>query len=373
VPADATTSTAPETATAPAAPDEGFERREGGAWRGVLGRWETLLVALLVLLLPIGQAISPQFLTSDSFTTGSLDFSEIALMALPLTLVVVAAEIDLSIASVLGLSSAVMGYLWNHGQPIETIIPICIVLGGLCGAFNGLLVTRLGLPSLAVTIGTLALFRGLAFVVIGDDSVTDFPSVWTDRAFGNFAGTAVPNVIVLFAVLAVLFAVLLHFTPFGRSVFAIGANEEAAFFSGLRVKRIKLALFVLSGAVAALAGVVISLRNSTSAANVGVGFELTVVTAVLLGGVSIFGGRGTIGGVILALFLLGGIQKALLLSESISSYWIQIVTGALLIGSVLGPNLVQRARSARAHATRQRGVWPSRSAATRNPPQKEEA
>jgi rhamnose transport system permease protein len=377
VPADSTTSTVPGTtadqSTPAAAPDEGFDRREAGGWRGVLGRWETLLVALLVLLLPIGQAISPQFLTSDSFTTGSLDFSEIALMALPLTLVVVAAEIDLSIASVLGLSSAVMAYLWNNGQPIETIIPICIVVGGLCGAFNGLLVTRLGLPSLAVTIGTLALFRGLAFVVIGDDSITDFPSVWTDRAFGNFAGTAIPNAIVLFAVLAVVFAVLLHFTPFGRSVFAIGANEEAAFFSGLRVKRIKLMLFVLSGAVAALAGVVISLRNSTAAANVGVGFELTVVTAVLLGGVSIFGGRGTIGGVILALILLGGIQKALLLSESISSYWIQIVTGVLLVGSVLGPNLVQRARSARAHATRQRGVWPSRSAATRNPPQKEEA
>jgi rhamnose transport system permease protein len=376
VPADSTTSAVPPAAgeaSAAAEAERGFERSDAGTWRGRLGRWETLLVALIVVLLPIGQAISPEFLTSDSFTTGSLDFSEIALMALPLTLVVISAEIDLSIASVLGLSSALMAYLWDHGQPIEAIIPICIVAGGLCGAFNGVLVTRLGLPSLAVTIGTLALFRGLAFVVIGDDSVTDFPSVWTDRAFGNFAGTAVPNVIVLFAILAVLFAVLLHFTPFGRAVFAIGANEEAAFFSGLRVKRIKLALFVLSGAVAALAGVVISLRNSTAAANVGVGFELTVVTAVLLGGVSIFGGRGTIGGVILALVLLGGIQKALLLSESISSYWIQIVTGALLIGSVLGPNLVSRARAARAHSSRQRGVWPSRSAAQRNPPQEEKA
>ena len=362
----------PATAGADDAADAS-EREDAGRLRRAAGRWETLLLALFVVLLPAGQAISPEFLTSDSFTTGSLDFSEIALMALPLALVVIAAEIDLSIASVLGLSSAAMAYLWNHGQPIETIIPLCIVLGGLCGAFNGLLVTRLGLPSLAVTIGTLALFRGLAFVVIGDDSVTDFPSVWTDRAFGNFAGTAVPNVIVLFAVLAVLFAVLLHFTPFGRSVYAIGANEEAAFFSGLRVKRIKLSLFVLSGAIAALAGVVISLRNSTAAANVGIGFELTVVTAVLLGGVSIFGGRGTIAGVVLALLLLGGIQKALLLSESISSYWIQIVTGVLLIGSVLGPNLVQRARAARAHSPRQRGVWPSRSAEPRNAPQEEKA
>jgi rhamnose transport system permease protein len=261
--------------------------------------------------------------------------------------VIVAAEIDLSVASVLALSSALMAYLWSHGQPVETIIPICLAAGALCGAFNGLLVTRLGLPSLAVTIGTLALFRGLAFVVIGDESVTDFPVTWTDRAFGNFAGTFVPNTIALFALLAVGFAVLLHATPFGRSVFAIGANEEAAYFSGLRVKRIKLILFTLSGTIAALAGVVITLRNSTGAANVGQGFELTAVTAVLLGGVSIFGGRGTIAGVILALFLLGGIQKGILLSESISSYWIQIVTGALLVGSVLGPNVARRVADAR--------------------------
>jgi rhamnose transport system permease protein len=321
-------------------------------WRSVLGRWEALLVGLLVVTAIWGQAISSEFLTADSFTTGSLDLAEIALMALPLAMVIVAAEIDLSVASVMALSSALMAWLWNHNQPIEFIIPVCVLAGALCGAFNGYLVTQLGLPSLAVTIGTLALFRGLAYVVIGDESVTDFPAVWTDRAFGNFAGTFVPNTVVLFVVLAAAFAVLLHATPFGRSVFAIGANEEAAYFSGLRVKRVKLVLFTLCGAVAALAGVVISLRNSTAAANVGVGFELTAVTAVLLGGVSIFGGRGTIAGVILALLLLGGIQKALLLSESISSYWIQIVTGVLLVGSVLGPNLARRVAEARRRRSR---------------------
>jgi len=313
----------------------------------VLGGWETLLVGLILVTFVVGQSLSSEFLTADSFTTGSLDFSEVALMALALTLVIVAAEIDLSVASTLALSSALMADLWNRGLPLELIMPICLVVGALCGAFNGVLVTRLGLPSLAVTIGTLALFRGLAFVVIGDESVTDFPTTWTDRAFGNFAGTFIPNTMVLFAVLAFAFAVLLHATPFGRSIYAIGANEEASYFSGLRVKRIKLILFVVSGTVAALAGIVISLRNSTAAANVGQGFELTAITAVLLGGVSIFGGRGTIVGVILALLLLGGIQKALLLSESISSYWIQIVTGALLVGSVLGPNIARRVTEAR--------------------------
>ena len=338
-----------ETASPPAAAAVPPGPRPSGASRAraLLARWETLLVGLLVVTAIAGQGLSPEFLTADSFTTGSLDLSEVALMALGLTLVIVAAEIDLSVASVLALSSALMASLWNAGMPLELIMPICLVAGALCGAFNGLLVTRLGLPSLAVTIGTLALFRGLAYVVIGDESVTDFPAAWTDRAFGNFAGTFVPNAIVLFAVLAVGFGVVLHATPFGRAIFAIGANEEAAYFSGLRVKRVKLMLFVVSGTVAALAGIVISLRNSTAAANVGQGFELTAITAVLLGGVSIFGGRGTIAGVILALLLLGGIQKALLLSESISSYWVQIVTGVLLVGSVLGPNIARRVTEAR--------------------------
>jgi rhamnose transport system permease protein len=315
--------------------------------RAALASWEGLLVGLLLVTLVVGQGLSSEFLTTDSFTTGSLDFSEIALMALPLALVIVAAEIDLSVASTLALSSALMALLWNSGFPLELIMVICLAVGALCGAFNGALVTWLGLPSLAVTIGTLALFRGLAFVVIGDESVTDFPTGYTDLAFGNFAGTFIPNTMILFAVLAIAFGVLLHATPFGRSVYAIGANEEAARFSGLSVRRIKLTLFILSGIVAALAGIVISLRNSTAAANVGQGFELTAITAVLLGGVSIFGGRGTIAGVILALLLLGGIQKALTLSESISSYWIQIVTGALLVGSVLGPNIARRLREAR--------------------------
>jgi rhamnose transport system permease protein len=335
-------------AAAPAPPREGATRL-----RAALGRWEALLIGLIAITLIAGSTLSEEFLTADSFTTGSLDLSEVALMALALTLVIVAAEIDLSVASMLALSSALMADLWNRGLPLELIMPICLLAGALCGAFNGFLVTRLGLPSLAVTIGTFALFRGLAYVVIGDESVTDFPATWTDRGFGNFAGTFIPNTIVLFAILAVAFGVVLHATPFGRSIYAIGANQEAAYFAGLRVKRIKLTLFVVSGVVAALAGIVISLRNSTAAANVGQGFELTAITAVLLGGVSIFGGRGTIVGVILALVLLGGIQKALTLSESISSYWIQIVTGALLVGSVLGPNIARRIGEARRRQSRQ--------------------
>jgi rhamnose transport system permease protein len=326
--------------------------------KAFLGRWETLILALIVVVFLVGQAISTEFLTADSLTSGSADFSEYALLALPLTLIIATGEIDLSVASILALSSAVMGSLWNAGLPMEAIIPICFVVGAVCGAFNGWLVTGLGLPSLAVTIGTLALFRGLAFVVLGDESVTSFPTAYTDWGFGNFGGTPVPNPIVLFLILAVIFALVLHRTPLGRSIFAIGANKEAARFSGLRVDRIQFRLFVLSGVVAALAGVILTLRNSTAAGNVGEGFELTAIAAVVLGGVSIFGGTGTIGGVLLALILLAGIQKALNLDPDISTYWVQIVTGILLVGSVLGPNIAARVREARRINTR--GARPTR-------------
>jgi rhamnose transport system permease protein len=315
-------------------------------------RWDTTLVLLLVVVAVAGQRASPDFLTGTNLFYLGLDIGEIALLALPLTLVIVAGEIDLSVASVLGLSSALIGYLWDAGWALETIFPAVVVAGALAGALNGFLVTRLGLPSLAVTIGTLALYRGLAFVVLGDRAVADLPAMYTRYGTTPLPGTHVPYPTALFAVLAVLFAVLLHATPFGRSVFAIGANREAAFFSGIRVKRTKLVLFVLSGAVAGLAGIVYTLRFASARADNGTGLELAVVAAVLLGGVSIFGGRGTLGGVVAAVFLLGGVRNALILND-VSNDTLNVVTGLLLIGSVVAPSAVRalaRARPRRAAA-----------------------
>jgi rhamnose transport system permease protein len=302
-------------------------------------RWETALVLLLVVVALIGQQTSTGFLSGTNLFYLGLDVSEIALMALPLTMIIVAGEIDLSIASILGLCSALIGYLWDAGWPLETILPAVVVAGAVAGAFNGFLVTRLGLPSLAVTIGTLALYRGLAFVILGDKAVADFPAQYTRFGTTPVPGTHIPYPIVLFAVLAVLFAVLLHATPFGRSVFAIGANTEAAFFSGIRVKRTKFVLYVLSGAVAGLAGIVYTLRFASARADNGAGLELAVVAAVLLGGVSIFGGRGTLGGVVAAVFLLGGIRNLLILND-VSNDTLNVVTGLLLIGSVVAPNAI---------------------------------
>jgi rhamnose transport system permease protein len=306
-----------------------------------LGRWETVTVFLLVASILYGISSSPDFWTGGNFNALTSNIVEIAIIALPLTFVIVAAEIDLSVASVLGLASALLGYLWNQNWPMEAIIPVVLLAGAVAGAINGLLVTRLGLPSLAVTIGTLTLYRGLAFVILGDTAVADFPESYTDLGFGSFAGTQIPNPIVLFAVLAAVFAFVLHRTSIGRAVFAIGANEEAAYFSGLRVKRIKFWLFVVSGLISALAGIVLTFRFASARADNGTGLELSVVAAVLLGGVSIFGGKGSMWGVVAAVFLLGTIRNALTLND-VSDEVLTIVTGGLLLLSVLGPSVAAR-------------------------------
>jgi rhamnose transport system permease protein len=300
-------------------------------------RWETALVVLLVVVGLVGEQTSPGFLTGTNLFYLGLDVGEIALLSLPLTMIIVAGEIDLSIASILGLTSALLGWLWNAGWALELIFPTVLLAGALAGALNGFLVTRLGLPSLAVTIGTLALYRGLAFVILGDEAVADFPASYTRYGTTPIPGTSIPYPIALFAVLAVVFGVVLHATPFGRSVFAIGANQEAAFFSGIRVRRTKFILFVLSGAMAGLAGIVFTLRFASARADNGAGLELAVVAAVLLGGVSIFGGKGTLGGVVAAVFLLGEVRSALILND-VSNDILNVVTGLLLIASVIAPN-----------------------------------
>jgi rhamnose transport system permease protein len=309
-------------------------------------RWELLLVVVLVLSLVLGRVLSPQFLTGPNISNILADLTEIALMALPMTLIIVAAEIDLSVASVLGASSALMGVLWHMGLPLPLVIAIVLVVGALAGLLNGLVIVKLNLPSLAVTIGTLALFRGLAYVLLGDQAVADFPAGYTAFGMDNLGPTFIPLPFVIVIVGAVIFTVLLQATAFGRSLYAIGANPTAATFSGIEVAKIRLRLFVLSGAMSALAGVVYTLRFTSARGDNGEGFELSVIAAVLFGGVSIFGGRGSMVGVLLSLLIIGVLKNALTLDD-VSSETLTIVTGVLLLASVLIPNLVARWRAMR--------------------------
>ncbi|MFM0169703.1 ABC transporter permease [Paraburkholderia sediminicola] len=309
-------------------------------------QWEVLLVIVLILSLALGRLLSPVFLTGANLSNVLADLTEIALMALPMTLIIVAAEIDLSVASVLGASSALMGVLWHMGLPMPLVIVLVLVAGALAGLLNGLVIVKLNLPSLAVTIGTLALFRGLAYVLLGDQAVADFPPAYTAFGMDTLGGSFIPLPFVIVIVGAVLFTVLLQSTAFGRSLYAIGANPTAAAFSGIEVAKIRLRLFVLSGAMSALAGVVYTLRFTSARGDNGEGFELSVIAAVLFGGVSIFGGRGSMIGVLLSLLIIGALKNALTLDD-VSSETLTIVTGVLLLASVLIPNLVARWRAAR--------------------------
>jgi len=309
-----------------------------------LASWDSIIILLTVVVLVVASLTISNFGTSRNFSFLTLDILPIVLVALPMTFIIVTGEIDLSVASTLGLASSIMGYLWNQGLSIESIIPICVVVGAILGALNGFLVTGLGLPSLAVTIGTLALYRGLAFVVLGDGAVADFPFNYTGWVTGSIGGGAIPNVLILIVALAVIFGVVLHATPFGRSLYAIGANAQAAHFSGIRVARTKFWLYVVSGAVAGLVGVLWTLRYSSARADNGAGLELAVVAAVLLGGVSIFGGKGSLPGVLAGVVLLAALQNALRLQD-VSGQALNIVTGVLLVLSVLLPNIASSIRS----------------------------
>jgi rhamnose transport system permease protein len=306
--------------------------------------WEVILALLLLVAIAGGGVINNEFLTTDNWSNLLANFVEIALMALPLSLIVIAGEIDLSVASILGLSSSLLGVFCENKVPMPFGIVLCLLLGALCGLLNGFLIVRFRLPSLAVTIGTLAVFRGFAFILLGDQAVADFPPEYSAFGLGVIPYTFIPQPFALFIILAIIFWVILHHSTVGRSLYAIGGNPTTALFSGIRLYRLKVLLFACSGFVSALAGIVYTFRFSSARADNGTGFELSAIAAVFLGGVAVQGGSGTITGVVFSLLLIGIINNVLTLAD-VANEILRIVTGTLLIASVLVPNLIASARA----------------------------
>ncbi|MHB8959547.1 MAG: ABC transporter permease [Candidatus Limnocylindrales bacterium] len=318
-----------------------------------LARWETLLVLLLAGLLVAGTQLSRFFLSANNFANLTSSVMEVAIMALPMTLIIITGDIDLSVESMVGLAGAVLGTLMLAGLPLPLAIPIVLIVGGLGGWLNGLLVTRAGLPALVVTLGTLALFRGLANVILGPTVISVWPDWFTEFGFGTIAKSPIPYTLVVFAVLAVVFWVVTHGTWLGRQVFAIGKSKDAARYSGVPVASLRNWLFILSGVVAALAGIILAARFSSARNDNGTGMTLTVVTVVLLGGVDINGGKGSIPGVVLAVFVLAVLQNVLRLA-GVSSEYQGIAVGLLLVFSVIVPQLARQAKAALDRARRGR-------------------
>ncbi len=305
-------------------------------------RWEWMLVALILLDILINVRLSPFFLDARNLSRTSSDFMEIGLMMLPMVFIIITGNIDLSIASNLGMSASFMGLLHNNGVNIWVAALAALLLGTLGGMLNGYLVARVKLPSLVVTLGTYAFYRGLAYGFLGDQAARGYPEAFTYLGQGRMFDTLIPFSVALFIVLAIVFGLVLHRTTFGRYLYAIGNNENATLYSGVPVERIKFIIYTLSGFMAALAGLILAARFGSTRPDIGTGLELAVITAVVLGGVDINGGRGTMLGAVLSLFLIGLMRFGMGLLN-IQGQVQGVVIGLLLILSILLPNIAQQA------------------------------
>jgi rhamnose transport system permease protein len=316
--------------------------------RRVFGRWEAFLALVLVLTLVFGAANSQYFLSASNLSIAVAGMMPVAIVALPMTLVIICGEIDISVGSMVGLCAAVLAVCREQGLSIEVSMLASLAAGLLAGLLNGAIIAFIGLPSLVVTIGTLALDRGIAQILLKERGVTGFPDWYQEIGFGTIGGTSVPWSSLIFLTLFAAFAVFLHATSGGRRLLAIGNNREAARFSGVNVRRMILGVFVTSGAMCSVAAVVLTPYLASARSDTAIGLELPVITAVVLGGVDIFGGSGTLGGVLVAIALLAFVQNALGLA-GVTPEEQQIVTGAVLIVTLVafGAARALRERTAR--------------------------
>jgi rhamnose transport system permease protein len=313
----------------------------------LLLRWESILVVLLAAVVVGNTIYSPYFLDIFNLSDATLNFSEKAIVSLPMALLILTREIDLSVAATIALASLVTGLAAQYGFPVPLLFVVGPAIGAACGVFNGTLVTYLGLPSIVVTIGTMSLFRGIAQVVLGDQVIASYPPGYT--SYGqNFLIKWPPLYLsfILFMGFAVIFAIVLQKTSLGRKLYTIGNNPVAARFSGIPVARIRFWLFVLTGTMAGLAATLLTARIGSTRPNIALGWELEIITMVILGGVSISGGSGTILGVVLSVFIIGLIIFGLSLLN-VPGIVISVLLGVMLIVSIAAPILIRRLMVAR--------------------------
>lgn len=307
-----------------------------------LRSWEALLLLVGVAIFVANALASPYFLDPWNLSDASFNFTEKALIAFAMAMLIIAGEIDLSVASIIALASTVMGAAMMAGLPVPALVALGLLTGLACGAFNGLLVAGFGLPSIVVTIGTMSLFRGISYIALGDGAFTGYPEglAW----FGQgYVWWVFSFELVLFAIMAVVFGLLLHRTNFGRMVYAIGNNATAARFSGIRVDRVRFILFLLTGLTSGIAAVCLTSRLGSTRPSIATGWELEVVTMVVLGGVSILGGSGSIPGVVIAALVMGLVTFGLGLLN-VPGIVMSIIVGGLLIAVIALPRLWKMVR-----------------------------
>lgn len=302
-----------------------------------LKSWESLLMLVAIGIFIANSFASPYFLNAWNLSDATFNFTEKAMIAFAMALLIISGEIDLSVASIIALASTAMGAAVQVGVGTEGLVLIGLAVGLVCGTVNGFLVTGLGLPSIVVTIGTMSLFRGISYIVLGDQVYKGYPA---DFAFfgQGYVWWVISFEFLLFAIIALIYAILLHMTNFGRAVYAIGNNATGAHFSGIRVDRVKFILFLLTGLMSGVAAVCLTSRLGSTRPSIAFGWELEIVTMVVLGGVNILGGSGSIPGVVLAAFVMGLVTFGLGLLN-VPGIVMSIVIGALLISVIALPRL----------------------------------
>jgi rhamnose transport system permease protein len=303
-------------------------------------RWEWMLVGLILMDVFINMRLTPYFLDARNLSRTSSDFMEIGLMMLPMVFIIITGNIDLSVASNMGMSASFMGLLHNMGVNIWVAASAALVLGTLGGMLNGYLISKVKLPALVVTLGTYAFYRGLAYGFLGDQAARGYPEAFTYFGQGKVFQTLIPFSVALFLFLAIIFGLVLHRTTFGRYLYSIGNNENATNYSGVPVAKIKFIIYMLSGFMASLAGLILAARFGSTRPDNGTGLELAVITAAVLGGVDINGGKGSMLGAALSLLLIGLMRFGMGLLN-IQGQVQGIAIGLLLIFSILIPSLVR--------------------------------
>ena len=295
-----------------------------------------ILVMLVVFSLVVG-VIEPRFLTAETARIVLLAIPLVMVAAMGEMMVIVARHVDLSIGSILGFSAIVAGMVFrDHPEwPLAVGFILAILSGAGLGLFNGLVVTIFKLPSIIVTLGTLSLYRGLLFIISGSKQIdpNDIPEPLIRMAQTSPIG--LPWIVIIAFAVAFLTYLLLNHTQLGRQIYAIGSNPVAAPLRGIRVMPVTLLVFTLSGALAGLAGIIYAARfGYVNPGITGVGFEFTVIAAVVIGGVSINGGVGSVLGTVLGVLLLGAVQVALPILR-VSGFWQDAIYGAIIVVALI--------------------------------------
>lgn len=305
--------------------------------------WEGLLLALLVVIVAVNVSYSPYFLGVGNIVNLFQLSIEKIIVALVMTLIIISGEIDLSVASVMGLAACVLAWLFQMGVPMPLALLAALASGVACGLFNGFWIAYVGLPSLAVTLAGLIGYRGVARILVEDRSIGNYPEWFNTLGQQELIGPLTLSIII-FILLFIFVAIVLHRSGLGRLIYVIGNSPDAARYSGVRVRRVKMALFVASGFVAALAGLLYAARLGSVRGDMAQGFELDIITMVLLGGVSIFGGSGNFLGVGLSILVILSLRNGMGLANITGNTQTSVI-GALLILSVLLPNMAQLIRN----------------------------